>query len=303
MRITQRAMAQTSLLGLNTNLAALTKLQNELTSGKTISRPSDSPTGTNTSMLVRRDLANNAQQARNITDGQSVLDSTDSALQSIYTQAQSVRALTVQALNGGAMSTSPLTAIATQVSGLRDSMLGQANQVVQGRPLFGGVTAGNQAYDPDSGTYLGVGGTNGIAVIPVNRQVSDTESIRVDTTGTEAFGDPDDGPDLFQITQNIADHAKAGDQAGLTSDLASLDAAMSQMSKTLADVGTRQARMQTAATVNSSQQLSLKATQSDTEDVDLAKTIMNMNMQQTSYQAALQTTAQVLQPTLLDFLK
>ena len=79
------------------------KLQQQMTSGKTISQPSDDPTGTNTAMITRRGMAGNAQYARNISDGQTFLDSTDSALQGMLTQVQRVRTLTVQALNGGSM--------------------------------------------------------------------------------------------------------------------------------------------------------------------------------------------------------
>ena len=175
MRITQRAITQNSLLGLNSNLAALDKLQQQLTSGTTISRPSDSPTGTNTSMLTRRSIADNEQQARNITDGTGVLDATDTALQDMLAQTRKVRDLTVQALNGGVASPESAQAVSAQVSGLRESMLGQANQVIAGRPLFGGATSGTTAYD-GTGAYVGVGGTGGIPVVPVNRRVSDTET-------------------------------------------------------------------------------------------------------------------------------
>jgi flagellar hook-associated protein 3 FlgL len=61
--------------------------------------------------------------------------------------------------------------------------------------------------------------------------------------------------------------------------------------------------MDTAATVNSSQSLSLQAKLSDTEEVDLPKTIMELQMQKTGYEAALSVTAKSLQPTLLDFLR
>jgi flagellar hook-associated protein 3 FlgL len=61
--------------------------------------------------------------------------------------------------------------------------------------------------------------------------------------------------------------------------------------------------MDDAATVNSGQSLSLQAKLSATEEVDLPKTIMELQMQQTGYQAALSVTAKSLQPTLLDFLR
>ena len=302
MRITQRAMAQTSLLGLNTNLAALQKIQQQLTSGKLISRPSDDPTGTNTSMLTRQNLASVNQQARNITDGKTFLDATDSALQNMLDQARRVRDLAVQALNGGAQGASSQQAIATEVSGVQQSLISAANQVVQGRPIFGGVTSGSQAYDA-AGNYVGLGGTTTSPAMPLTRQVSDVEAIRVDITGPEAFGDrtTGNGRDLFSIVGDISAHV--GDTTALTQDLSDLDAVMNQMLAAAADVGTRAARLDTAAQVNSSAQLDLQSKLSDTENVDLPKTIMEMQMQQVGYQAALQVTAKAMQPTLLDFLR
>ena len=57
MRITQRAVTLTSLQGLNRNLESLGKLQNQLTSGRLINKPSDSPTGTNKAMQTRAEQA------------------------------------------------------------------------------------------------------------------------------------------------------------------------------------------------------------------------------------------------------
>jgi flagellar hook-associated protein 3 FlgL len=302
-RVTQHAVALTSLQGLNGNLAALQRLQQQMTSGKTISQPSDDPTGTNTSMIVRQGMAGAAQQARNITDGQTFLDSTDSALQNMLDQVRKVRDLTVQALNNGALDGPSQQAIATQVQGIRESLLGQANLVVQGRPLFGGATTGSFAYQDDgTGNYVYGGVGNGTdSRTWMTRQVSDVEQIRVDITGPEAFGVPGSGKDLFGVVKNVA--ADVADPTKLTTDLSDLDNVIDGLTTALADIGTRSARMQTAATNNSNQQLTLTTKLSQTEDVDLPKTIMNLQMQQVGYQAALAATAQALQPTLVDFLK
>jgi flagellar hook-associated protein 3 FlgL len=208
-----------------------------------------------------------------------------------------VRALAVQALNGGATDPSAAQDIATQVTGLRQGLLGLSNTVVQGRPIFGGVTSGASAYDAD-GNYVGVGdGTD--PKTQVSRRVSDVESIRVDVSGREAFGPA--GKDLFAVVGNIANDVH--DTTKLQSDLGDLDAVIQRMTTSLADVGTRSARMDTAASVNATQQLNLQTLQSQTEDIDLAKTIMNLQMQQNSYQAALSATAKSLTPTLVDYLQ
>jgi flagellar hook-associated protein 3 FlgL len=49
--------------------------------------------------------------------------------------------------------------------------------------------------------------------------------------------------------------------------------------------------------------LSVTSQLSDIEDVDLPKAIMELQIQQTSYQAALAATAKVIQPSLIDFLR
>lgn len=302
MRITQRSIAVTALQGLDRNQEAIAKLQAQLTSGKTINKPSDDPTGTNAAMQTRQELAGAAQYARNISDGIGVLDATDSALQNMINQVQSVRSLTVQGLNSGAQSESARVAVATEVAGIRESMLGLANTSVQGRPLFGGVTGGSTAYDVGTGGYTGFGGTGGAPVVPVRRQVSDADSVRVDITGPEAFGDPDAGPDLFAVIGRIAADVVT-DPAALEGHLRDLDVALGRLLNSVADIGTRTNRIETAKQVNQDLQLSLTSRSALIENVDLPKTIMNLQMQQVGYQAALGATAKVLQPTLLDFLR
>lgn len=294
MRVTQRSMMSNSLAGLNSNLAAVAKLQQQLTSGKVLTRPSDSPTDTNIAMQTRSAQAAVSQQANNISDAQSWLDQTDSTLQNMLDVAHRIRNLTVQGSNTGATSASSREAIAAEVFSLRDSLLGMANTTVQGRPLFGGVTAGAQAYDPVSGGYIGS------APVPVTRRLSDVETIRIDITGPEAFGTG--SADLFKVVNDIATDV-TGDPTKLGADLTALDASIDNMLVALAGVGARSARVQTASTVNQDSQLALTARLSGVEDVDLAKTTMELQMQQVTYQAALSVTAKTLQQSLVDFLR
>ncbi|RBY86050.1 flagellin [Blastococcus sp. TF02A-26] len=310
MRITQRAVAQTSLLGLNQNLERMGKLQQQLTSGRQLNAPSDSPTGTNKAMQVRQNTAAVEQQARNISDGKGWLDAADTALTTILAQVRKVRDLTVQGLNTGSMQGNSALAISTEVTSLRESLLGLANQTIDGRPVFGGATGGSQAYDA-SGAFVGVGGLATIGgvvtdmTVPQLRRVSDTEVIRVDLTGPEVFGDQAAGRDLFALVGDIAGHVlSAGtDPTDLKTDLADLDKAVSRLLSASADIGARSARMRSAQEVNTDLQLTLKGQLADVEDVDLPKTIMEINMQRTGYEAALGATAKAIQPTLLDFLR
>jgi flagellar hook-associated protein 3 FlgL len=311
MRITHRAVAQTSLLGLNSNLDRIGRLQQQLTSGRVLNAPSDSPTGTNTAMQVRQSSAAVTQQARNISDGKGWLETADTALNTMLSQVHKVRDLALTGLNTGSVQGNSAAAVSTELTSLRQSLLELANQTINGRPVFGGATTGSRAYDVTTGAFVGVGGTGtvgGVATdltVPLVRRVSDSEVIRVDVTGPEAFGDPAEGRDLFALVGDMAAHVlTAGDDpADLQADLADLDAALTRLLTSAADVGARAARMETAEQINTDLQLTLRRQLSDVEEIDLPKTIMDLNLQQTGYQAALGATAKAIQPTLLDFLR
>ena len=299
MRITHRAVATTSLVGLNKNLDAIATIQQQLTSGRTITKPSDSPTGTNRSMLTRSDAAANEQYARNISDGAAWLDTTDSVLTEMGNLGRKVRDLAVQGNNAGALSADGRTAVALQIAQLKEALVGLANTRVQGRPVFGGTTGGDVAYAAD-GTFVGRANT---AAEPdgMTRRINDVEVVRVDVTGPEAFGITGTTKDLFSVvTALAADVATGADLAGHLTDL---DAALSAMSNAHSTVGATQVRVDTAKDLVSARTLTLKSQLADIENVDLAKTIMELQMQQVGYQTALSATAKAIQPTLLDYLR
>jgi flagellar hook-associated protein 3 FlgL len=293
MRITQRAVALTSLQGLNRNLDAVGRLQQQLTSGKQISAPSDSPTGTNRVMQIRSDQAALEQQARNLNDAQSWLDQTDSTLQTMLAQTRRVRELTVQGLNGASSGVSQ-EALATEVASIREGLIAMANTSVRGRPLFGGVTSAGTAYD-GTGTWAGDDSA------PVMRRVSDIESIRIDITGPEAFGKAPN--DLFTVVDQIASDLGTAGPAAITSHLDDLDAVMEGLLTAVATVGARSTRVEGLHEVNADHALALTSQLSTTEDVDMPETIMRLQMAQVGYQAALAATAKAISPTLLDYLR
>lgn len=294
MRVTQRSLALNSLQGLYQNQQAVDRLQQQLTTGRTISRPSDDPTGTNRSMITRGDTANAAQYARNISDGTAFLRTTDVTMQSVLEQTRKVRELIVQASNTGSTSEASARAVQTEIEGMRQSLLGLANTVVQGRPIFGGPTGGTAAYDAD-GAFVGR------ADAAIMRRVSAREQIRIDISGPEVFGTGSAA--LFDVVQRAATAAGARDGAGMATALGELDVALERMLTATADVGTRSARLDRAAEANTDLQLTLDQQLKGIEGVDLPRTIMELNMQQVGYQVALQATAQVIQPSLVNFLR
>lgn len=292
-RVTERSLSQNAMRGLHSNQGRLSQTENQLTSGKQISRPSDSPTGTMTAMLLRSDLKTQDQYSRNAQDGVNWLNTIDSALGSATAQTQRVRDLMIQGMSAGAGGSDTARAgIATEIEQIRQSVIGVANTRYIDRPVFGGTTSGGSAYDGD-GNYVGDAGT-------VTRTVAEGTKVRVDSAGEEVFGTGD--TQLFQVLNDVADHLR-NDPSQLAGDLDRLDAALKGMQTAQATVGARTNRVQTLQQTADDRQVDLQTQLSEVEDIDLPKTITDMTLQQTAYQAALGATAKVIQPSLMDFLR
>jgi len=286
--IVSRAMTD----GLESNLDRLRRLQEQISSGRVVNRPSDSPVAAVASMQIRSDRTRTTQYSRNADDGRGWLNTADTALTSSLTSVGRVRELLGQSLSGS-ISPEARQAIAAEVDALRSGVVDLANTRYLGRPVFAGTANTDNAFDP-AGNYLGDNGT-------VQRSVAPGAAVQVNTTGPTAFGS---GPDaLFRVLGDIVTHLQNNDDAGLNADLTRLDTAAGTVQNALGEVGARYNRVESMQNAAASKLVTLTDQLSATEDIDLPKTIMELQLQQTAYQAALGSTAKVIQPSLLDFLK
>ena len=106
---------------------------------------------------------------------------------------------------------------------------------------------------------------------------------------------------VFQLIDDIAADLRAGND--VTNRLGEIDIRMDAMLSTLADVGIRYKQVTDAQTTLELTVQDFTSSISGIEDIDLAETIMELQMQEVAYQGALGATARVLQPTLMDFLR
>ena len=233
-----------------------------------------------------------ATQARSDVDQVNALAGQVADLNTSIVRARDGQLPVVQGQNG-TMTPTARAALATEVEGLRDNLLSSANSTYLGRPLFGGTTSSTRAYDSTTGAYLGDTGV-------VSREVGSATAVRVDVTGPEAFGPA--GADLFSTLTSIANDLRTT-PANLGADLTALDGVSARMTTALTDVGARYNRLERAVTSVETRTDDLTISLSSIEDIDLAKTIYDLNVAQLSYQGALQATAKVIQPSLMDFLR
>ena len=208
-------------------------------------------------------------------------------------QTRAARDAGLQGANDGALGQTARDALAANVEQLRSALISTANTTYLGRPVLGGVTSGSVAY-AESGAFVGAAGA-------VFRTVADGIDVRVDTDGTAVLGP--DGDSVLDHLAALAGALRSGDTATVRSTTQQITADLDRIAAAHAEVGTRYQRLDAAQQTALDDTLRLKATLSDVEDADLPATVVDLQLAQTSYQAALSATSRVLQPSLLDFLR
>jgi flagellar hook-associated protein 3 FlgL len=112
---------------------------------------------------------------------------------------------------------------------------------------------------------------------------------------------------LLHVLEDISAHLKSASVADKdllrTSDLKALSDNLDTLNMARATVGAVMSRLDAAKTRLADVEITTTKLLSETEDTDLAKAILELNSHQTVYQAALRSGAQIIQPSLLDFLR
>ncbi|MDU1443902.1 MAG: flagellar hook-associated protein FlgL [Clostridium cochlearium] len=138
MRVTNRMLANNFLTDMTTNLNNLQTLQQQLTSGKEIRRPSDDPLKVARAMQLHSEIGINKQYNENIKDTLSWLEQTDTALGQLGDQSQRIRELLVSA-GDIAYGTDERKKINDEIKEIIGQMSQTLNASFDGRFIFGGT--------------------------------------------------------------------------------------------------------------------------------------------------------------------
>ncbi|MGL4773760.1 MAG: flagellar hook-associated protein FlgL [Clostridium sp.] len=331
MRITNRMLANNYMRDVNKNLNRMQTLNDQLTSGKEIRRPSDNPFKVARSMQLHADIQANKQYNENIKDTTNYLDTTDVALDQLTNSFQRVRELMVSAGNA-AYGEDEKRAINNEINE-KVAEIGQIlNTSFDGKYIFSGSSTSSKPMDvkTDINTgnkYLVYIDKNGVELpldsedtyiqsqlgmigekLPV--EVSQGVTIEYNFNAKELLQFKDEKGNevnvfdlLTEITNNLSSDNQADNEKLVNENLETIDAVMGNLMKKRAEVGAMQNRMEAAQVRNEEENFNLKDILSKTEDIDFTEKTMENAMAQTIYMASLQISAKILPQTIMDFIR
>jgi flagellar hook-associated protein 3 FlgL len=301
-RITTNMVSRGVVTDLTEVANRLSRTQRKLSSGKELERASDDPFAANRSLNLRSELEAIAQRQRNVNEATAWTRVTDIALARVTDAVQRARELIVKGSNGTESATSR-EAIASELDQLIDGVKQEMNASYGGRYVFAGTATTTAPYVQGAvDTYAGDAGS-------VIREIGDSVNVKINMLGSDLLGSGQAANDgkLLDVLRDAAQHLRSGTTADIntlrTTVLAGLDVNFETLNKLRATTGAMTNRLETADSRLAELEETATSLLSETEDADMAKAYIDFSMQQSVYQSALKSGANIVQASLIDFLR
>lgn len=283
------------LYNLGNSLSRMDRLQDMMSTGKKISKPSHDPMVAIRGMLFRTKLSENEQYRANTDEAVNWLDQAESSISEGGSILARIKDLITQAAtdtNG----VSEREKISAEVRQLREQLGTVANTTFAGKYIF----SGTQILTPP---YNGTNIDSGINEAPINLEVSTNIQVQINVTAKEMFGEAPNS--TFNMLDKVISHLESDPAVTdeLKADLDEVQKHIDNLLKVRASVGGRTNRIELMQDRLETQHDGTEKMISDGEDADPARVIIDLMNNENVYRSALGAGARIIQPSLLDFLR
>jgi flagellar hook-associated protein 3 FlgL len=311
MRVSSNTSYELGIAALNRQQAAQTNTFEQISSGRRNLTPSENPAAYVRALEVSQADSANTQFASNRLSAKGNFAIMEGVLSDVTNLLQNAQELAVSAGNG-ALNDSSRRAIATELRGNLDELLGLANRTDgSGQYLFSGFQGSTKPF-ADTGSGIQYFGDEGLRMI----QASASRQLAVNESGKEVFERiPASGGGYQSMFKTLSDLINlletpivtATDKTTLSTGL---DTAQVNLSNTLdnvlrirASAGTRAKELDTLNESGDDMSIQYKQQLSDLQDVDYAKAISDLTQQQTYLEASQKAFLKVQGLSLFDYIK
>jgi flagellar hook-associated protein 3 FlgL len=269
----------------------------QISTGRLVNQLADNPAAASQDTLNHVQSSLDDQFLQNISFLQSQGQSIDSTLSSVVQAVTQAISLAVEGANG-TLSDADRQAVAEQVTGIRDQVLGLANQTFQGNYVFSGTATSTQPFvldatQPDGVKYNGNTNVNSI-------KISSGQTIAINLPGSQIFTNP--AGDLLGALNGLITALQTN--TNIAAANTSLNQAFSQLTTQRVFYGNTLQQMQSTQTFLNSEKLQGAQAENSLVGVDMATAITNLEQASVATNAILSATNQILTTlNLLTYLK
>lgn len=312
MRVTNNMLLSNYLKNISSNLGTVGKMQQQMASGKRITKISDDPIGAISSMQVRVKLYKSEQYQKNVDRALTWLDETESSVLELNEVIKTAYETAV-GMSSDTMDDEERSAAAQLIKQLRDHVMTIGNAKSNDKYIFGGYNVSNAPFTLNASsniTYNGLDMTDSanaaalgaMAQDSMNYAVGFNIAMDVSTTGVQLMGTGDEN--LYVILDDLYNALESNASGGeLTGFTKKLQESQNDVLSIAAEIGGKVNRLELIQNRFEDDILTYTDRKSKIEDVDQAEAIMNYKMAQSVYESSLQIGSNIIQPSLVNFLK
>ncbi len=316
MRIATAYSYASNVSNLQKKQEQLESVQEQMTSGLRISKPSDDPAGISRAERAKVEVSKGKQLLRTVEASRAMMTQGEGALGNAVDLVQSAREALVAAGNGS-YSASERSTLAEQLKQLRGQLLSVANQQDgSGHYLFGGQGATTPPFvdgagtDPDGDGINGVGWWDASAAGFGDGQISGSleENLPLTIDGRQAWLGASGGANVFDALDKaisvLSNPAATGAtvSAAVQTGIGELDASMGQLQWARSVAGETLNALDGVDGRTQDRILNAESARSSAEDMDMIEAVSEFSNRQTSYQAALQSYSMVQKLSLFNYI-
>lgn len=291
MRVTEGMLIRGMMKDIEGHLSEIARVQQQIATGKRIHQPSEDPAGTSKALGLNFTMKNLEQYKKNVDEAVAWMNITLTNLGEVREIINEAKTKAIQGAND-TIGAEERAGLAEVVDRLRGQLLDVSNSKWGDSYVF----AGHKTARPPFNGSFEYQGDEGI----LRRLIGPGESVVMNVNGDEIFkGDVD----FFQVLTDLKTALENNDVNAINQTLTPLENALNHILRIEATMGADMQRVESAKDRIETAQATIFELQAKNEDVDLAEAVVQLQGLQNTYQAALATSSQILQQTLLRFLR
>jgi flagellar hook-associated protein 3 FlgL len=267
----------------------------QMSTGKRVNVASDDPAAAAMQAQTSDRIVASDRYLRSISSVEGELQTADSALNSCVTTLQRAIALGVQGANG-TLSQQNRQALADEVQGISDQVLGIANLSYNGHFLFGGTKDSQPPYVTDPN---GPGGVTYQGNDVMNRiEVEEGSTVGMNVPGSKLFSSAT--ANVFQALSGLVTALQ--NNTGIDSATEQVRAAYDALTSGRVFYGSTLAQLYSDQTFLNSEKLQLQQTTNDDIGVDMNQAATNLVNAENARNSALAAASRTSNVSLMDYL-
>ncbi|HEY4219214.1 MAG TPA: flagellar hook-associated protein FlgL [Gemmatimonadaceae bacterium] len=301
MRITNNTITAASLSSLQTNMAAMLKVQQQISTTNRLTAASDDPTAATQIMSATGSLRAIDQYSTNISAANSRVSSEDTALSQITDLLSRAKELAVAQAGSTATADTRTTANA-EIQQIFQQIVSIGNTKVGDEYIFGGQTSTTAPFSASgSGATLDYTSTD-----PQGQRtlaIGAGQTIDAGHDGTQVLLTSGVLDAVKSLSQALDPSSSSYGTAGITSAMSSIDTAFGNVQTLVGEVGGTANRLTVTQANLDAYKTNVTTLKSDLSDTDMTAAITEMTNRQNAYQGALLATSKLTSLTLTDYLR